>query len=195
MRLVVGLGNPGPEYAPTRHNLGFRVVLALARRRGIESWSPLCAALTARSGDLLLACPQTYMNRSGLAVRCLVERGGPELEGLLVVYDDLALPLGRLRLRAAGGPGGHRGMASILEQLRSDAIPRLRLGIGPAPAGEDLAAWVLAPFEGAEREAAAALVERAADACEAWLTEDLETVAARVNAPAAGETLDDGRTG
>ncbi len=134
------------------------------------------------------------MNRSGLAVRCLVERGGPELEGLLVVYDDLALPLGRLRLRAAGGPGGHRGMASILEQLRSDAIPRLRLGIGPAPAGEDLAAWVLAPFEGAEREAAAALVERAADACEAWLTEDLETVAARVNARAAGETLDDGRT-
>jgi len=85
-------------------------------------------------------------------------------------------------------------MASILEQLRSDAIPRLRLGIGPAPAGEDLAAWVLAPFEGAEREAAAALVERAADACEAWLTEDLETVAARVNARAAGETLDDGRT-
>ncbi|MCL4839254.1 MAG: aminoacyl-tRNA hydrolase [Thermoanaerobaculia bacterium] len=192
MRLLVGLGNPGPEYAGTRHNLGFRVVEEVARRRALGSWSPLCAALVARGGDLLVARPQTFMNRSGFAVRCLVEREEVAPGAILVVFDDLALPLGRLRLRAGGGSGGHRGMASILEQLRSDEVPRLRLGIGPAPAEIDLAAWVLAPFGEAEREAVEAVVARGADACEAWLEEDLERVAARCNAPPAGEVVDGG---
>lgn len=195
MRLVVGLGNPGPEYAGTRHNLGFRVVEEVARRRALRSWSPLCAALVARGGDLLLARPQTFMNRSGLAVRCLAEREEMGPAEILVVFDDLALPLGRLRLRAGGGSGGHRGMASILEQLRSDEVPRLRLGIGPAPAGTDLADWVLAPFEEVEREAVEAAVGRGADACEAWLEEDLEQVAARFNAPPPGEVVDGGAAG
>jgi PTH1 family peptidyl-tRNA hydrolase len=195
LRLVVGLGNPGPEYAGTRHNLGFRVVEEVARRRALGSWSPLCAALVARGGDLLLARPQTFMNRSGLAVRCLAEREELGPAEILVVFDDLALPLGRLRLRSAGGSGGHRGMASILEQLRSDELPRLRLGIGPAPAGEDLAKWVLGPFEEVEREAVEAAVRCGADACEAWLEEDLERVAARFNAPPPGEVVDGGAAG
>ncbi|HSM50744.1 MAG TPA: aminoacyl-tRNA hydrolase [Thermoanaerobaculia bacterium] len=195
MRLIIGLGNPGPEYAGTRHNLGFRVVEEVARRRALGSWSPLCAALVARGGDLLLARPQTFMNRSGLAVRCLAEREELGPAEILVVFDDLALPLGRLRLRAGGGTGGHRGMASILEQLRSDEVPRLRLGIGPAPAGADLAEWVLAPFEEVEREAVESAVGRGADACEAWLEEDLERVAARFNAPPPGEVVDGGAAG
>lgn len=192
MRLVVGLGNPGPEYAGTRHNLGFRVVEEVARRRALGTWSPLCAALVAGGGELLVARPQTFMNRSGLAVRCLAERGGLEPGAILVVFDDLALPIGRLRLRAGGGSGGHRGMASILEQVRSDDVPRLRVGIGPAPAGVDLAEWVLAAFEETEREAVEAAVQRGADACEAWLEEDLERVAARFNAPPPGEVVDGG---
>jgi len=189
LRLVVGLGNPGPEYRATRHNLGFLVVEEVARRRRCDWSYALCGARLAVAPDVWLVEPQTFMNRSGLAVRCLAERAPAERHELLIVFDDVALPLGRLRLRARGSAGGHRGLASILENLQSSEIARLRLGIGrgeTAPAEEaDLVAFVLAPFESAERPEVEAMVGRAADAVAAWLTESLDEVAARFNAAPA----------
>jgi PTH1 family peptidyl-tRNA hydrolase len=184
-RAVVGLGNPGERYRETRHNLGFRVVETLARRLGVALDATECNSVTGRRGDdLLLVLPQTYMNRSGYAVRCLVERHGLEPGDVLVVYDEVALPLGRLRLRPGGSPGGHRGMESVVENLRTDRVPRLRLGCGaeegPPPA-DDLVEYVLSPFRPEEREAAGEMVERAADACRAWLGEGIEAAMNRYN--------------
>jgi len=188
-RVVVGLGNPGERYRDTRHNLGFRVVEALARRRGVSIDRLECNALVGRGeGDgcdeLLLVLPQTYMNRSGNAVRCLAERHGLEPEHVLVVYDEVQLPLGRLRLRSGGSPGGHRGMESVVESLRSDRIPRLRLGCagddGPPP-GDELVDYVLSPFAADEVATAEEMVDLAADACQAWLTEGVDAAMNRYN--------------
>jgi PTH1 family peptidyl-tRNA hydrolase len=187
--LVLGLGNPGAEYADTRHNVGFRVVEELARRRGLSLDRLECNARlgVAASGDLpelLLAQPQTYMNRSGYAARCLLETYQLEPAAVLVVYDEINLPLGKLRLRKAGSPAGHRGIESILENLRTDEVPRLRLGVAPeggAPAGEDWAGFVLGPFAPEEGEAVAAMIARAADACEAWLREGAEAAMNKFN--------------
>lgn len=182
-KLVVGLGNPGERYAATRHNVGFRVVGELARRRGVPLAGVECNSLVASGEGFLLAQPQTYMNRSGYAVQCLVERWGFAPAEILAVYDELQLPLGRVRLRPAGSPGGHRGMESIAEALATDQVPRLRLGIGvePPPPAERLPAFVLAPFGTAEQEAVAAMIARAADACEAWLAEGAEAAMRRYN--------------
>jgi PTH1 family peptidyl-tRNA hydrolase len=208
IRLILGLGNPGEEYAATRHNAGFRVVDELARRLGVRLDRVDCGALTALApGEppalpVLLAKPQTYMNRSGYAARCLVERHAIAPEAVLVVYDEVNLPLGRLRLRRSGSPAGHRGIESILESLRSDQVARLRIGIAPAapaspassalPAslaasasgnvgGEDLVEFVLAPFAPAEEEALAPVVRGAADACEVWLREGIDAAMNRFN--------------
>lgn len=187
-RVVLGLGNPGPRYAGTRHNLGFRVIDALAERLGAAVDRLECNALVGAAeidtGALLLAKPLTWMNRSGHAAHCLAECHGTAPAGVLVVYDEVGLPLGRLRLRATGGPGGHRGMESVIGALRTDDVPRLRLGIAPeggAPGGEELADWVLAPFEPGETEAAEEMVERAADACRAWLDEGIDAAMTRFN--------------
>ena len=131
MSLLLGLGNPGERYRETRHNLGFAVVEELARRRQISLDTMECKSFLGEDGTVALATPQTYMNRSGYAVRCLVERRAFAPENILLVYDDVNLALGRLRLRRAGSPGGHRGMESVIENLCTDQIPRLRLGIAP----------------------------------------------------------------
>jgi PTH1 family peptidyl-tRNA hydrolase len=188
--LVLGLGNPGAEYAETRHNVGFRVIEELARRRGLSLDRLECNARlggAAASGDfpeLLLAQPQTYMNRSGYAARCLLETYQLEPAAVLVVYDEINLPLGKLRLRKSGSPAGHRGIESILENLRTDQVSRLRLGVAPeggAPSGEGWADFVLGPFAPDEEEAVAAMIVRAADACEAWLREGAEAAMNRFN--------------
>jgi PTH1 family peptidyl-tRNA hydrolase len=182
-KLVVGLGNPGERYTATRHNVGFRVVEELARRRGLALSALECSALVAAGDGFLLAQPQTYMNRSGYAVHCLVERRGFEPGDILAVYDEVQLPLGRLRLRPSGSPGGHRGMESIADSLATDQVPRLRLGIGiePPPPGDALPDFVLAPFAAEEREAVADMISRAADACELWLAEGAEAAMRRFN--------------
>lgn len=183
-KLIAGLGNPGERYAPSRHNLGFRVVGELARRRRVALDRLECNALVGGDDAALLAQPQTFMNRSGYAVRCLIERHGFEPAAILVVYDEVQLPLGQLRLRPAGGPGGHRGMESVVSSVRTEEVARLRLGIAPeegAPAGEALVDFVLAPFEAGEVEAVEAMVGRAAEACEAWLAEGSEAVMNRFN--------------
>ena len=175
-RLVVGLGNPGERYGASRHNLGFRVVDELVRRLAGAPPAVECNSQVAHRDDpdaprLTLVKPQTYMNRSGWAVRCLVERHGFEPGEILVAYDDVHLPLGRLRLKPGGSPGGHRGLESVIENLRTDEVPRLRLGClgegGPEP-GEPLTDYVLGSFEADEQERAEEMVRRAADASEAW---------------------------
>lgn len=188
-RLVVGLGNPGPKYADTRHNVGFRVVEALAKGAGAD-WH-VDAGLDARVAEAtiagvacLLVEPQTFMNRSGSTLRAAVERW-PALDpaqDILVVYDDLDLPTGRIRLRPSGGAGGHRGMADILRELDSDLIPRLRFGVGhPGPSGEVIN-WVLAPFS-AEDEAQVlpTAVARAISAIEATVAEGLTSAMGQFN--------------
>jgi len=183
-QLVLGLGNPGPEYRRTRHNLGFRVVDEVARRRGIALDGQECRALVGGRDALLLAQPMTYMNRSGYAARCLSERRAVAPARMLVVYDEVWLPLGRLRARRGGGPGGHRGMESVIRNLQTDEIPRLRLGVGwegGPPEGEDLVAYVLEEFAAGEREEVEALVERAADACEHWLERGIQATMDRFN--------------
>lgn len=166
--------------------MGFRVVEELARRWGISADHLECNSLVGGGvdGRPWLARPQTYMNRSGYAARCLLERHGLDPAEILVVYDEVNLPLGRLRLRRAGSPAGHRGLESILENLRTDQIPRLRLGIAPeagAPSGEGLPDFVLSPFAADEQETVAEMIRRAADACEVWLEEGAEAAMSRFN--------------
>lgn len=194
-RLILGLGNPGEEYRDTRHNVGFRVVEELARRWHLALDRLECNALTAHApsgegggesvDDVLLAKPQTYMNRSGHAARCFVERYELDPAGVLVIYDEVNLPLGKLRLRRAGSPAGHRGLESILESLRTAEVPRLRLGVAPLgdprPPGEDLADFVLSPFAEDEREETEAMIRRAADAVEVWLGEGAEAAMGKFN--------------
>lgn len=183
-RLVVGLGNPGAEYRDTRHNVGFRVVEEVARRRGVRLRGNECSSLVGVAGDLLLALPQTFMNRSGYAVRCLFERHELQPESVLVVLDEVALPLGRLRLRGSGSPGGHRGLESILESLQTDAVPRLRLGVREEEdqvTGEELADYVLGPFSPAASEKVEEMIARGADACESWLADGVDRAMARFN--------------
>jgi len=187
IRIVVGLGNPGFEYEDTRHNVGFMVLDELARRlrlrfqRG-EGEYRLARALSGGSA-LLLVKPDTYMNNSGLAVAQVLdaERAGPD--SLLVVVDDVALPLGSLRLRARGSDGGHNGLYSVIYTLGTEQFSRLRCGIGPEvmPHEGELASFVLSAFEPGEREAVATMVQRAADAVSHVLQEGLERAMTQFN--------------
>lgn len=173
MKMVVGLGNPGPEYRGTRHNLGFEVLEELARRHRVRRQEQRDQALVAwlelDGEQVVLVKPLTYMNLSGNAVRALQKRHGLSLQHLLVVCDDLDLPLGRLRLRQSGGAGGHRGLASVISALGSNEFSRLRVGVGRPPGREEVVDYVLGRFAPEERETAAAAVRRAADAVETWL--------------------------
>ncbi len=198
--LIVGLGNPGTEYAESRHNVGFSCLRVLAKRHRLSFEGARSRARVARGtiqgAPVVLARPQTYMNLSGQAVRGLIQwlRIGPDR--LLVVYDDLDLPVGRIRLRADGSAGGHRGMLSIIEHLGTSEFPRLRVGIGrPAnAASHDNPAidHVLSEFDAAERLVMNAAFERAADAIECLLAQGLEAAMNRFNveaAPAAPDTI------
>jgi len=183
-RLIVGLGNPGERYRTTRHNLGFRVLDRLAEAGNSPTRTIECNALVAKLEQRILAWPQTYMNRSGFSVRCLFERHGFEAMDLLVVYDDTALQLGVLRARGRGGPGGHRGMESVIQNLRTDEVARLRLGVAPTeglPGGEDLSDFVLSDFDEQELEDVDEMIQRAVAACKCWLEEGTESTMNRFN--------------
>lgn len=177
VRVVVGLGNPGARYAATRHNAGFQVVDRLAEAHGLRfahrRFRAALAEGTVLDQRVVLAKPETYMNASGEAVGPLVRWHKIAPEELLVIYDDLDLSLGRLRLRANGSAGGHLGMASIITALATQAFPRLRIGIGRPPAALDAAAYVLQPFGLDERPTIAAVLERAQAAVERWLRDGL----------------------
>ena len=186
MWLVVGLGNPGPRYVGTPHNVGFMVVDRLAVRAGTSAWRPQDVALTAEvvigGRQVTLVEPQSFMNRSGPVVARLL--GETPLAELLVVLDDAALEPGRIRVRRGGTDGGHRGLASVIEAVGGTAFPRVRLGVGSAASGE-LADHVLSPWSVDDIVAVRALVERAADAVTCVVAEGVEVAMNRFNAAGA----------
>jgi PTH1 family peptidyl-tRNA hydrolase len=192
-RLVVGLGNPGPRYAPTRHNLGFRVVQKLAEHLRLEfseqDRTYLATTMATGPDSWVLMQPQTYMNLSGEAVSAWLNRHEvePDLSRILVVCDDLALPLGHLRLRGKGSSGGQNGLLSLIEHLDSTDFARLRLGIDGTEGEllpEDWADYVLEPFPEGERESAESLVARAVEAALGWGQDGPAITASRCNGPA-----------
>jgi PTH1 family peptidyl-tRNA hydrolase len=164
IRLIAGLGNPGPEYAGTRHNVGFLVVDRLAEQFG-STWkrSAKWEAISAKCGEVLLLKPRSFMNRSGHPLFAVAQFYKIDPEEILVVLDDFALPLGRLRLRASGSSGGHNGLESIIVQFGTEEIPRLRIGIGAAPrdGGVD---YVLSSFFDEEKLLVRSTIDRAAAA-------------------------------
>lgn len=187
MKLVVGLGNPGPKYRGTRHNIGFAVVDELARRAGVTFEAAPVDALVARArswpgtGDtVLLAKPLTFMNASGEAVGGLVRYFKIDVADLLVVVDEVQLPLARLRARASGSAGGHNGLRSIVAQLGHE-FARLRIGVGRGDERRDLADHVLARFDESERPRVEQMTTRAADAVDAFITGGIQLVMNRYN--------------
>ena len=176
--LIVGLGNPGPGYARHRHNLGFMAVDRFAERHGLRFGKGVGNALVAtgtfEGRPLTLAKPQTFMNRSGAAVRSLLRRYTRGLQDLVVVYDEKDLPLGRVRLRKEGSAGGHNGMRDIIQALGTQEFARLRLGIGAPPGGEDTKDYVLSPFKPDERPQVEAMLDTAVAALERLLRNGID---------------------
>jgi PTH1 family peptidyl-tRNA hydrolase len=175
MKLVVGLGNPGPRYEGTRHNVGFATVDLLAKRHG-ATWEAAPRGIEAfiarwRAEDVVLAKPLTFMNNSGSAVQALLQFYKIEAPDSLVVFDEAQLETGRLRVRPDGSSGGHNGLKSVIASLGTEQVPRLRIGVGRGDGRRDLADHVLAKFEPEEREAIADAIERAADAAETFVTD------------------------
>ncbi|MCX7624322.1 MAG: aminoacyl-tRNA hydrolase [Thermomicrobium sp.] len=194
--MIVGLGNPGPRYAETRHNVGFWVVDRVAGRLGIQRFERRFdgefASYAEGSRSLLLLKPLTYMNLSGRSVRRAVDWYKLPLERLLVVHDDMDLPLGTLRLRLGGSSAGHHGVESIIAELGSDRFARLRIGIGRPPARERGRSYVLEPFPPHERTLAERVAEVAAEAALVWYRDGLTVAMNRFNGMRVGteeETL------
>ena len=188
MKLIVGLGNPGHTYHGTRHNVGFAVIERLADRHGVSIRSQLlgrrdsrpaavCGDYTLHDMSVRLLMPLTMMNESGDALRDL--QAAPE--DLLIVCDDVNLPLGSLRLRAEGSAGGHHGLQSCLAALGTEQVPRLRVGIGTEPLPSDLRDFVLSPFGRAERPLISQAIDVAVESCDVWITEGIEVAMNRSN--------------
>jgi len=186
VKLIIGLGNPGIEYQFTPHNLGFLTVDQVANDCGVEIRNRQCRALTARAvigeQQVLLAKPETYMNLSGLALADLVARHEirPEAD-LIVVYDELDLPFGSIRIKPRGSSAGHNGMESLIGAMGSEEFVRIRLGIAPERRVSDGAAYVLKPFRKSQLKAVDDLVSRAADAVQAIVKEGLQAAMNRFN--------------
>jgi PTH1 family peptidyl-tRNA hydrolase len=181
----VGLGNPGPEYQDTRHNAGFLLADHLAAHWRLSPFRRVPAAREALgavgSADVRLIKPQTYMNRSGAVLASLRSLSGFDpARDLLIMVDDVALPIGRFRLRGAGSAGGHNGLKSVEGALRRQDYPRLRIGVGPRPMqGDELADFVLDKFTREEREALDALLDPMTNAVECWVAEGIEAAMRR----------------
>ncbi|MBI4307544.1 MAG: aminoacyl-tRNA hydrolase [Chloroflexi bacterium] len=186
MKLIVGLGNPGPQYASNRHNVGFRCVDRFAKERG--------AAFTRKKPDyqmaeveiagekVLLLKPRTFMNESGRAVAPVARFYRISLSDLLVIYDDLDLPVGKVRIRPGGSSAGHRGVQSIIEALGSEEFPRIRVGIGrPEERGQDAVSYVLGGFTAQEEDAIQKVVERVSEAVLVLVQEGLDKAMNRFN--------------
>lgn len=186
MKVVVGLGNPGPEYDATRHNVGWWLLDRLAYdwrfgsfRRDGRAWT---VEGEAAGETVRLVKPNTYMNRSGQALRFLAEfEEFDPSEDLLVLVDDAALDVGRVRIRSEGSAGGHNGLKSIAGALGSEAWARLRIGVGRKPDGADLADWVLAPMPSEDEEVVVGLLPELTQAVEAWISEGVEAAMNRFN--------------
>jgi peptidyl-tRNA hydrolase, PTH1 family len=194
VRLIVGLGNPGPAYSRNRHNVGYQCVERVAQRHGIPFGKLIFRAYTA-SGTIagqkvLLARPLTYMNLSGDSVRPLVRWYHAAMSDLLVVYDDLDLPLGKLRLRSRGSSGGHKGMQSIIDSLGNDDFPRMRVGIGRPTHGTS-PDYVLGNFGEDELAVMEGTLDRAVAAIEVFVTQGIEQAMNQYNSLARDPDLED----
>jgi len=189
--LIVGLGNPGREHAGNRHNVGFRIADRFVESRGWRFSKRQNDALVAlgQIGEtrVIVAKPQTFMNLSGRAVQPLARFYKAPLNRLLVIYDDLDLPFGAIRLREKGGSGGHNGMQSIVERLGGGDFPRLRVGIGRPPGRMDPAAFVLRDFDAAELAELPGLLDRAVKAIESFVSEGIASAMNRHNAATRDE--------
>lgn len=187
MKAIVGLGNPGPKYRHTRHNVGWHVLDRLASRWGaakpVKARHAEVMHASFGGAPILLVKPLTYMNDSGLVVRALVEKDKLALEDVLVVYDDLDLQLGKLRLRAGGSSGGHNGIKSIQQHVtgKPGDFPRMKAGIGRPPPGVDPIDHVLTTFLPDEKPVIDEAIERGADAIERWLLEGIEAAMNQFN--------------
>jgi len=185
--LIVGLGNPGKQYESTRHNIGFMVLEAFARRAGISGkteskFNALVGTGKYGGKSLILAQPLTFMNLSGEAVAKLMNYYDLEPEQLLVVYDEAALPFGRIRIRPSGSDAGQKGMKSIISSLGgNNQFPRLRVGIGDPPAKMAMPDYVLGKFDEQERKDLPQIIETAMDAIEAWMNVGVEEAMTRYN--------------
>ena len=183
MHIVTGLGNPGRDYENTRHNIGFMVLKELARRHnppaGRSRFRAEIFEFFLGSDKVVLVAPQTFMNQSGVAVQQVMNWYKADLDDLLVVYDDLDLPFGQLRVRASGSAGGHNGLKSIIQELGSQQVPRLRVGIGRGPG--TAVAHVLSRFNPDDAKALPDVVARAADMVELWIRTDLTTTMNEAN--------------
>lgn len=191
MWVLVGLGNPGKQYSATRHNAGFMLVQRIADRHDVQlkkrRYSAKAATVQIGSTPVLLVCPWTYMNRSGMAVNELIRWTGVKLEHLLIAYDDLDLSLGEIRIRKAGGPGTHNGMVSVVKEIDSTKFPRIRIGIGPIIPGMDTADFVLADFQEGEKPILADCLMRAEDAVELIVSDGIDKAMNRFNAKVNNE--------
>lgn len=178
MRVIAGLGNPGDEYRDSRHNAGFLVVAGLARARRIKlavgSGDFMSGSGRIAGEEALLVLPHSYMNESGRALASALSAANAAAADLIVVCDDVNLPLGQLRLRLSGSDGGHRGLRSVIETLGTEAFARLRLGVGAPPAGADTADYVLDGFTETERGLVRDMVLRAIEAVEVSVAQGFE---------------------
>jgi len=187
VKIIVGLGNPGKKYVNTRHNIGFMAVDEFVKRQNCSfkrSWrfSAQLAELKIRDEKVLVVKPRTYMNLSGVAVRGIISFYRVAGNSLMVVYDDVAIPLGRFRFRDKGSAGGHNGINSIINALKTDVFDRLRIGIGDS--GEqsgDLADYVLDEFSSSERKKLPDIIACSAELCDDWLCEDKEQLKSKYN--------------
>jgi peptidyl-tRNA hydrolase, PTH1 family len=186
MKVVMGLGNPGPQYDATRHNVGWWLVDRLAYDWALPPFERSGPAVVTEGSvagtGVRLMKPTTYMNRSGAAVRLLGDLEGFEPErDLLVVVDDASLDVGRVRMRPSGSAGGHNGLKSVSGALRTDAYARLRIGVGQRPTGVDLADWVLSAMPAEDEDVVVGLLPELTKAVELWMTEGAETAMSRFN--------------
>ena len=184
--LIVGLGNPGREYEKTRHNAGFRAMDILAQKLGCKpdklKYQGLYCQVNYRGNKLLLLKPQTFMNLSGRSLAPLASFFKVPAQNIIVLFDDISLPPGRLRIRADGSAGGHNGIKSIIAELGSQDFPRVKIGVGAKPHPDfDLADWVLSVFSASEEKALEPALERAADAALAIIDHGVPEAANRFN--------------
>jgi len=176
--IIVGLGNPGPEYAHTRHNAGFDTIALLEKHYSVTLGRKMLQGFLAEiiEGDrkIVLCEPQTFMNNSGECVEKLLQWYHCEPDHLMVIYDDIDLPPGKVRIRKSGGPGTHNGMRSIVEHLGRQDFPRIRVGTGDRPEGWDLADWVLSRYGAEDRKIMEDAFSRAAEAAVLWADEGID---------------------
>jgi PTH1 family peptidyl-tRNA hydrolase len=183
--LIVGLGNPGPQYEKTRHNMGFMLIDVLADRIGARVTREECRSLIGRgiieNQTVELAKPQTFMNLSGEAVKCLLQKDERSIDKLVVISDDLAIPFGTMRIRPQGSHGGQNGLRSIIDRLGTQEFTRLRIGIQPEHPVSDASGFVLQNFSKGEFEKVEKILETTADAVETIVHEDVNAAMAKFN--------------